>query len=195
MAYSSRGHPRNLGMTETFGPHANRTWFDYKVIDPLTGLELADGEEGEFLVRGFGLMAGLYKKEREEVFDPDGWYHTGDRGYVEDGTIWFTGRYSEAIKSGGANVAPLEVERVLESLPDVAMALVVGVPDPQRGQAVAAVVVPASGAALDTDELQREVNRRLSGYKVPTRWRVLEPHQVPWLASGKANKRALGEMF
>jgi acyl-CoA synthetase (AMP-forming)/AMP-acid ligase II len=195
IAYSSRGHPRNLGMTETFGPHANRTWFDYKVIDPLTGLELADGEEGEFLVRGFGLMAGLYKKEREEVFDPDGWYHTGDRGYVEDGTIWFTGRYSEAIKSGGANVAPLEVERVLESLPDVAMALVVGVPDPQRGQAVAAVVVPASGAALDTDELQREVNRRLSGYKVPTRWRVLEPHQVPWLASGKANKRALGEMF
>jgi acyl-CoA synthetase (AMP-forming)/AMP-acid ligase II len=195
MTYSSHGHPRNLGMTETFGPHANREWFDYKLIDPGSGRELDDGEEGEFLVRGFGLMAGLYKKEREEVFDADGWYHTGDRGYIEDGTIWFTGRYSEAIKSGGANVAPLEVERVLESLPGVAMALVVGIPDPDRGQVVAAAVVPAPGSLLDTDDLRAQVNRRLSAYKVPTRWRVLERHQVPWLASGKANKRALAGMF
>jgi acyl-CoA synthetase (AMP-forming)/AMP-acid ligase II len=195
LAHSSRGHPRNLGMTETFGPHANREWFDYRVIDPGSGRALEDGEEGEFLVRGFGLMAGLYKQEREAVFDPDGWYHTGDRGYVEDGTIWFTGRYSEAIKSAGANVAPLEVERVLQSLPGVALALVVGVPDPGRGQAVAAAVVPAPGASLDIDDLRQQVNRRLSGYKVPTRWRVLQPHQVPWLASGKANKRAVAELF
>jgi acyl-CoA synthetase (AMP-forming)/AMP-acid ligase II len=182
-------------MTETFGQHANRDWFDYKVIDPGSGQERPDGEEGEFLVRGFGLMAGLYKKEREEVFDSDGWYHTGDRGYLEGDTIWFTGRYSEAIKSGGANVAPLEVERVLESLPGVAMALVVGVPDPDRGQAVAAAVVPAPGACLNTEDLRKQVNRRLSAYKVPTRWRVLEPQEVPWLPSGKANKRAVAGIF
>jgi acyl-CoA synthetase (AMP-forming)/AMP-acid ligase II len=184
-------------MTETFGPHANRRWFDYKVIDPASGRELPDGEEGEFLVRGFGLMGGMYKKEREEVFDVDGWYHTGDRGYLENEMIWFTGRYSETIKSGGANVAPLEVERVLESLPGVANALVVGVPDPDpgRGQAVAAALVPAPGATLDPVELRRLANSRLSGFKVPTRWLVLEPEQVPWLASGKANKRALIELF
>jgi acyl-CoA synthetase (AMP-forming)/AMP-acid ligase II len=75
------------------------------------------------------------------------------------------------------------------------MALVVGIPDPDRGQAVAAAVVPAPGASLNADALRQEVNRRLSAYKVPTRWRVLERHEVPWLANGKANKRALAGMF
>ncbi len=192
---SSRGDPRNLGMTETFGPHGNRDWFDYKVIDPDTGQELSDGEEGEFLVRGFGLMAAMYKKEREEVFDRDGWYHTGDRGYIEDGAIYFTGRYSETIKAGGANVSPLEVERVLESLPGVSLALVIGVPDPEKGEIVAAAVVPSEGTTLTPDALRAEVNRQLSAYKVPTRWQILPSDQLPWLPSGKADKRTLKSMF
>jgi acyl-CoA synthetase (AMP-forming)/AMP-acid ligase II len=194
-ARSSQGHPRNLGMTETFGPHANPDWFEYKVIDPVDGTILEPGQEGEFCVRGFGLMAGMYKKEREEVFGPDGWYHTGDRGYVEDGTIWFTGRYSEMIKSGGANVSPLEVERVLEGQPGVAVALVLGVTDPDRGQAVAAVVVPDAGAELDPIELRERTNRELSAYKVPSRWLVLQPEEVPFLPSGKPDKRTLRDRF
>ena len=80
--------------------------FDYRVVDRDTGASLPDGEEGEFCVRGHALMAGLYKREREETFDSDGYYHTGDRGYIEDGRIFFTGRYSEMIKTGGANVSP-----------------------------------------------------------------------------------------
>ncbi len=195
VARSSQGHPRNLGMTETFGPHANPEWFEYKVIDPTDGTILANGDEGEFCVRGFGLMAGMYKKEREEVFDSDGWYHTGDRGYVENGTIWFTGRYSEMIKSGGANISPLEVERVLEAQPGVAIALVLGVADPHRGQAVAAVVVPDAGAELDSTELRDRTNRQLSGYKVPSRWLILQPGEVPFLPSGKPDKRALRDRF
>lgn len=192
---SSRGHPRNLGMTETFGPHANPEWFNYKVIDPTSGRQVADGDEGEFCVRGFGLMAQMYKKEREETFDDDGWYHTGDRGYLEDGTIWFTGRYSEMIKSGGANVSPLEVERALQAQPDVAMAFVVGLPDPVRGEVVAAVVVPQAGEQLDSEDLRYRANKDLSAYKVPTRWLILEATDVPYLASGKPNKRALCDWF
>jgi acyl-CoA synthetase (AMP-forming)/AMP-acid ligase II len=140
-------------------------------------------------------MAGMYRKEREEVFDPDGWYHTGDRGYIEDGSIWFTGRYSETIKSGGANVSPLEVERVFETLAGVATALVVGIPDSDRGEVVAAVVVPDDGAQLDLEELRSEVNRQVSAYKVPARWRIMSAEEIPWLPSGKPNKRLLEESF
>jgi acyl-CoA synthetase (AMP-forming)/AMP-acid ligase II len=192
---SSRGDPANLGMTETFGPHANREWFDYKVIDPETGDTLPDGVAGEFCVRGFGLMEGMYKKEREEVFDADSWYRTGDRGYIEGGRIWFLGRYSEMVKSGGANVSPLEVERALMELPDVQMAFVVGVPDPLKGQSIAAVVVPADGVSLDVEDLRSRINRELSAFKVPGRWLVLAKADVPWLGSGKPDKRALVERF
>jgi len=192
---SSKGDPPNLGMTETFGPHANRDWFDYKVVDPETGETVPDTQEGEFCVRGFGLMAGMYKKEREEVFDADGWFHTGDRGYLEGGRIWFRGRYSEMMKTGGANVSPLEVERVLGSFADVATAFVFGISDPERGEVVAAAVVPAEGATIDVEDLRERVSKKLSAYKVPTRWLVLDEDDMPWLGSGKPDKRALRDRF
>jgi acyl-CoA synthetase (AMP-forming)/AMP-acid ligase II len=191
---STKGDPINMGMTETFGPHANREWFDYMIVDRETGEPLADGEEGEFCVRGFGLMAGLYKKEREETFDANGYYHTGDRGYIENGRIFFRGRYSEMVKSAGANVSPLEVENVLQSFPDVKMAFVLGLPDPERGEIVGAVIVP-EGADLDVQEVRERVNKELSAYKVPVRWQVLDEGDVPWLASGKIDKRTLREQF
>jgi len=192
---SSRGDPLNLGMTETFGPHGNPEWFDYKVVHATTGAPVGAGGEGEFCVRGFGLMAALYKKEREETFDEDGYYHTGDRGYLEDGRIWFKGRYSEMIKSGGANVSPLEVEQVLTSFPDVRMAFVLGIDDEQSGEAVAAVVVPGPGVELDPHDLRARLRTELSAYKVPTQWVTLDEDQIPWLASGKPDKRTLREHF
>lgn len=192
---SSRGDPRNLGMTETFGPHANLDWFDYKVVDPETGEELDDGQVGEFCVRGFGLMDGLYKREREEVFDADGFYHTGDRGYLEDGHIWFRGRYTEMVKSGGANVAPIEVEQALLSLRGVRLAYVFGVPDPEKGEVVVAVVVPDDGVELEPDELRRELNTQISAYKVPVKWCISGESEIPSLASGKPDKRTMASWF
>ena len=193
--FSSKGDPPNLGMTETFGKHHNREWFDYKIVDPSTGAELADGEEGEFCIRGFGLMAGFYKKEREETFDQDGYYHTGDRGYIEDGEIFFTGRYSEMIKSAGANVAPLEVEQALQALPEVELAFVVGIQDAERGEAVAAVVVPTPGAAVDAEHLREHLRTTLSAYKVPRSWLVVDEEKIPRLPSGKPDKRSLRHWF
>jgi len=188
---SSRGDPQNVGMTETFGPHRDRAWFDYEVIDPETGEGLPEGVEGEFCVRGFGLMSGLYKREREEVFDPDGFYHTGDRGYLEHSVVYFTGRYSEMIKTGGANVAPQEVEGALLALDEVKQAYVFGLPDPSRGEVVAAVLVAADGGPLDPADVQRRLRRLLSGYKVPSRVRVIGEDDVPYLGSGKPDKRAM----
>jgi acyl-CoA synthetase (AMP-forming)/AMP-acid ligase II len=192
---SSRGDPPNYGMTETFGPHRNREWFEYKVVDPDTGDEVPDGETGEFCVRGFALMAGMVGKEREEVFDADGWYHTGDRGYLEGDGIFFLGRYSELVKAGGANVSPLELEQVLMSFPDVSAAYVLGIPDAERGEAVAAVVVPEAGARLDVDDVRARLNREVSAYKVPTRWLVLDAGDVPMLANGKPDKRSMQARF
>jgi acyl-CoA synthetase (AMP-forming)/AMP-acid ligase II len=192
---SSKGDPPDVGMTETFGPHANRKFFDYRIVDPDTGRELPDGEVGEFCIRGFGLMTAMYKREREEVFDADGYYRTGDRCYIENGNVWFKGRFTETVKVGGANVAPLEVEKLLESDPEVKMAFVIGVDDQQAGQIVAAVVVPIDGATVDTDFLRIQVNAQLSAYKVPTRWLVLPEHEVPWLGSGKPDKRTMRALF
>jgi acyl-CoA synthetase (AMP-forming)/AMP-acid ligase II len=190
---SSRGHSRNLGMTETFGPHGNPEWFEYKVIDPSSGQILPNGDEGEFCVRGFGLMAGRYKQEREDVFDGDGWYHTGDLGYVEGGQIWFTGRLSEVIKTGGANVSPLEVEQLLESYPEVATSVVFGLADAGVGEVVAAAVVPRLDAEVDPEGLRLRLKDELSAYKVPKEWFVLAEDDIPRLASGKPDKRQLQE--
>ena len=116
---SSKGDPPNLGMTETLGPHYRRDHFDYKVVDPDTGETLRRGRGRRVLRPRVRAMAGFYKRERQETFDADGWFHTGDRSYLEGDRVFFTGRYTDMIKSGGANVAPLEVETVLQSFPEM----------------------------------------------------------------------------
>ncbi len=191
---SSKGDPPNLGMTETLGPHYRPDHFDYKIVDPTTGETLSDGEEGEFCVRGYGLMTGFYKREREETFDADGWYHTGDRSYLEDGRVFFTGRYTEMIKSGGANVAPLEVEAVLQSFPEIRYAFVFGMPDAERGEAVTAVIVVEEDARFDPDDIRRRVRAELSAYKVPTTITAIALDDAPWLPSGKPDKLTLKRM-
>ena len=178
-------------MTETFGPHRDRELFDYKVIDPDSGQELEESQEGEFCVRGFGLMAAMYKREREEVLDADGYYHTGDRGYLEDGQIYFTGRYSEVIKSAGANVSPLEVEDALRALAGVRLAVVVGLPNAERGEEVVAVVVPEPGRSLDVATIREHCRCVLSPYKVPTQIYIRSYEEVSFLGSGKVDKRAI----
>ncbi|HET6810588.1 MAG TPA: class I adenylate-forming enzyme family protein [Acidimicrobiales bacterium] len=207
----------SLGMSETCGPHT--FWYpedevhgapeeyrgtfghevpgtEHRIIDSTTGAVLPPGEEGEVLVRGYSLMLGLYRKERAEVFDADGWYHTGDRGYFRDGWFFFTGRQSDLIKTAGSNVAPIEVEMCLMGLSEVKMAFVLGVPHPDRGQEVVALVVPdpevPERPPAELAELARARARdQLSSYKVPRRIFVIGNEDVPWLTSQKADRRAL----
>jgi acyl-coenzyme A synthetase/AMP-(fatty) acid ligase len=212
----------SLGMSETCGPHTfwnpneelagvpeqYRGAFghevpgtEHRIIDPETGKDVPDGEEGEVLVRGYSLMLGLYKKERSEVFDRDGWYHTGDRGYFRDGWFFFTGRQTDLIKTSGSNVAPAEVERCLLAYDEVKLAFVVGVPHEVKGQEVVALVVPwrsgAEGDAPDPPEpevLRQKLREEISSYKVPSHFLVIEDDQVPWLVSQKVDRRALTTM-
>jgi acyl-CoA synthetase (AMP-forming)/AMP-acid ligase II len=187
------GIPGHRGMSETVG---NWDGVERKIVDPETGLELPEGQEGELLIRGYGVTQGYYKKEREEVFDADGWLHTGDRCFVVDNRPFFIGRFYEMIKTRGANVSPREVELVLEALPDVAHALVFGLPHPDMEEEVVAVVVPAPGVAVDPESIRSRARRDLSSYKVPTRIEIVpEENDVPWLASGKPDKLALRARF
>ena len=124
----------------------------HRIVDPASGVEAPAGQEGEIQVRGQILMNGIYKQERHEVFGPDGWYATGDRGWFDDaGHLHFTGRASTLIKTAGSNVSPAEVESVLDAMPEVLHSFVVALPHPVRGQVVAAAVVPAHGAQLSAE--------------------------------------------
>src|SRR5205814_66367 len=109
----------------------------------------------------------------------DGWFHTGDLGYFdEDGYLYVVGRKKDMVKSGGISIYPLEIETVLYHHPEVLEAAVIGVPDPQWGEVVKAVVVPRPGAALHGDELIQFCKQRLAAYKVPKAVEIVEalPH-------------------
>lgn len=204
-------HADTLGMTETFGSHSN---FDpYVALEPEkagtsgpalpgmtrtivdldTGVPLPPGEIGEIRVRGYALMAGLLGLEREQVFDEDGWYHTGDLGRVDDDDwIYFLGRRGEMIKTaGGVNVTPSEVEAALAALPDVLEAYVTGIEEPPGSIQVAAAVVLRAEATVDADGLRQSLRASLSAYKVPRRIWVTAKEDLPFLDSGKIDKPAL----
>jgi acyl-coenzyme A synthetase/AMP-(fatty) acid ligase len=204
--------PNPLGMTETFGPHGaaprgTRLPSDKagacgpalpgvtrKVVDPETGKECGADEPGELYVRGFPLMRTFYKRAPEETFDPDGFYPTGDRCRVDpDGYLFFEGRFGDMIKTRGANVAPREVEVALQSCPEVREGIVFGLPDPARGEAIVAVVVPAAGGAIDTQELDSQLREQLSHYKVPHYIFVLEDEDIPRTHTNKVQKHLLAQ--
>jgi acyl-CoA synthetase (AMP-forming)/AMP-acid ligase II len=201
-----------LGMTETFGPHmtfphpelgmdppaelrgslgVTAPFFEHRLVDVETHVVVEGEGTGELWVRGYALAAGLYKREREEFVDADGWYHTGDLVARRGGLWWFVGRCTEMIKVRGANVAPPEVEAALEFVEGVKHAFVLGAPHPQFEQQVVAVVVPEAGVELDPAELRRQVSERLSSFKVPSVVITLADEEVPWLGTGKPDKRAL----
>jgi acyl-CoA synthetase (AMP-forming)/AMP-acid ligase II len=166
---------------------------EHRIVDPDTGMDLPPGEVGELLVRGASLMLGLHRQERAEVFDADGWYHTGDRGCFRDGWFWFHGRHADLIKTRGSNVSPAEVEQCLMEDADVQLAFVLGVPDEVGGQRVVALVVLRSRRAGSPagSELRERLRDRLSSFKVPEQIFVIDHDQVPWLVSQKADRRAL----
>jgi acyl-CoA synthetase (AMP-forming)/AMP-acid ligase II len=218
--YAGLGHSQ-LGMTETLGPYsggprasaldeerafplpehlrgsfgAPLPGFELRIVDPTSGIDVEPGAEGEIWVRGYSMMSGLYKHERSESFDADGWFHTGDRASIRGGYVFFTGRLTEMIKTKGANVAPREVEQALEALPEIQAAFVVGLPDSVDGERVVAVVVPEVGMAVTPDSVRTQVVERISSYKVPSQIQLVETDDIPWLATGKPDKRRMAEWF
>ena len=141
-----------------------------KIVDPMTGEILPLGEVGEMCIKGPTLMSGYLGKSPEECFDADGFYCTGDGGYVdEEGRFFWEGRLTDMIKTGGANVAPVEVDDVIAKFPGVKRTQTVGVPDDLLGEMVVACIVPIDGTELSEDEIIAFVKAELASFKVPRR--------------------------
>ncbi|MEU7764307.1 class I adenylate-forming enzyme family protein [Nocardia sp. NPDC049190] len=151
-----------------------------------TGNTVADGTEGEICVRSPYVMLGYWQDEAAtaEAITADRWLRTGDIGILEHGRLRLSGRRSDLILRGGENVYPTEIEQCLEEHPAVRECAVVGVPDAELGQRVAALVVVDSGIATQEDELRAFVADRLAYYKVPAHWR-LTTTALPRNATGK----------
>jgi len=201
--------PNLFGMTETLGTHCALPHGSVLPEDaegtagpPVPGMEvrLTDlddggpvpaGADGRLWVRGENLMLGLHRHTRAEVFDPDGWYDTGDVCAIDErGWVRFRSRSGDVVKISGANVAPLEVERVLAAHPAVRDVAVVGTLVGTTPTLVAAIV-PHDGVELDPDDLRRFAGSELSSYKVPRHVLQLDADELPRTPSGKVRKDEL----
>jgi fatty-acyl-CoA synthase len=166
-----------------------------RVLDLITRQPVAAGEVGELAVSGY-VTPGYFDAPElnADVFDRDGYFLTGDLGSIgPDGRVRFHGRLKEMIKTGGVNVAPLEVEQVLLQHPDVVQAYVVGVPDQAKGEIVAAVVELRADAAADTGSVIAFCRERLASYKVPIRLAFRAAAQLPRTPTGKIHKPSLAQ--
>jgi long-chain acyl-CoA synthetase len=153
--------------------------------------QLRDGEDGEICVRGPGIMAGYWNAAEENATVlRGGWLHTGDMGHLDaDGYLYVVDRKKDLILRGGFNVFPRDVEDVLLAHPEVAMAGVVGRPDPRLGEEVVAFVSLRPGATVGVEELIAFARSRLSATKYPREIVVVD--NVPLTSVGKLDRKAL----
>jgi acyl-CoA synthetase (AMP-forming)/AMP-acid ligase II len=153
------------------------------------GEELPRGETGEILVRGTGVMLGYLDDPAAtaEAIDAAGWLHTGDVGTMDaNGYVRITDRKKDMFISGGFNVYPAEVEKILSAHPAVGMVAVVGAPDERMGEVGVAFIVPRSGVAIDEAEVLAWCRANMANYKVPRR--IVTVEDLPRNASGKVLK-------
>lgn len=155
------------------------------------GRDAKPGVSGELLARGPNIMKGYWNRPEETAAAlRDGWLHTGDVARIdEEGYVYLLDRLKDMVITGGENVYSSEVEAVLHRHPDVAEAVIIGVPDANLGETVMAVIVPKRGAAPSEEALAQHCRQSLGGYKIPRRFAFVE--QLPRSAMGKVLKTAL----
>jgi fatty-acyl-CoA synthase len=162
---------------------------------PVLGVQLRTSESGEVLARANVVMAGYWDnlQASSEVL-VDGWFHTGDRGFVDDqGYLSLTDRIKDVIITGGENVSSIEVENCLFSHPAVAEVAVIGVPSDRWGETVKALIVPAAKAQVTEDEIIAYCKQRLAGFKAPTSVEFRDA--IPRTTSGKIQKFKLRQPY
>ncbi|MEP6884552.1 MAG: class I adenylate-forming enzyme family protein [Gammaproteobacteria bacterium] len=143
---------------------------EVRIVAQDSGIEVAAGEHGEVLVRGYSLLEGYHKdpEKTAQAIDRDGWFHTGDIGSVDEhGTIMFHGRYKDMLKVGGENVAAAEIEALLGRHPAVKLAQVVGIPDAKYAEVPAAFVELKPGSSASEAELMSFCKAEVAAFKVP----------------------------
>ena len=165
---------------------------EIRVSEPQTGDPLPQGEIGVIEIRGPNVFKGYWRmpEKTKAEFRADGFFVSGDLGFVdENGYVHIVGRDKDMIISGGFNVYPKEIEAAIEALPGVADAAVIGVPHPDFGEGVTAVVVPQAGARLDERQMQTALGGVLAKYKLPKR--IFFTDALPLDVMGKVQKNEL----
>jgi fatty-acyl-CoA synthase len=158
-----------------------------KIVDPLTAVIVPRGVRGEMCIKGPTLMSGYLGKAPEQCFDAQGFYCTGDGGYVDDaGRFFWEGRLTDMIKTGGANVAPEEVDACIAGFAGVKRSQTVGVPDDLLGEMVVACIVPVDGTTLDEAALTVFLKERLASFKLPRRILLFTEAQFALTGNEKA---------
>lgn len=168
---------------------------ELRINDFESGEQVPVGEPGEICFRGPALFKGYYNmpEETERAFDEDGFFHSGDIGWVdEEGYLYYRGRRKETVKSGGENVSMQEVELFLQlETPGIAKALIVALPDPRWGEQVCAVVEPSGEEPVDESSIIAACRGRLAGYKIPKRVVMAGREDWAYTPTGKLDRRAM----
>jgi len=157
-----------------------------KIIDPFSGAIVPRGQRGEIAVKGPTLMLGYLGVPRDDTLDPEGFFRTGDAGYLdESGQLFWEGRLSDIIKTGGANVSPREIDSLLATHSGIRLSRTVGIPHETLGEMVVACLVLHDGATLDETQIRNFLRQRLASYKVPRRVLFFQPDEIAMTGSDK----------
>lgn len=141
-----------------------------KIVEPLTGKVVPVGEQGEIAVKGPTLMLGYLGIPLDQTLDEEGYFRTGDGGHVDKaGRLYFEGRLNDIIKTGGANVSPVEIDEIIRDCPGVKVAQTVGVPHETLGEMVVTCIVAHEGAKVSEETVRGFAKQKLASYKVPRR--------------------------
>jgi malonyl-CoA/methylmalonyl-CoA synthetase len=167
-----------------------------RVTEPDTGVAVEGSEVGMIEVKGPNVFAGYWRMPEKTAAEmrPDGWFVTGDLGWRdESGYLHIVGRAKDVIITGGYNVYPKEVEEAIDAIEGVVESAVVGAPDPEFGESVAAAVVRDARSAVTVEEIDQALETRLAKFKRPRR--IVFVPDLPRNAMGKVEKRVLRERF
>jgi malonyl-CoA/methylmalonyl-CoA synthetase len=167
-----------------------------RIVDPDTGIPLARGDVGMIEVAGPNVFKGYWRmtEKTAEEFTSDGYFKTGDLGRIDEkGYVYIVGRGKDLVITGGFNVYPKEVETEIDALPGVVESAVIGVPHPDFGEGVTAVVVREAGAKIDEREISRALDGKLAKFKLPKR--ILFADKLPRNAMGKVQKNVLRSTY
>ncbi|MCB2059905.1 MAG: class I adenylate-forming enzyme family protein [Novosphingobium sp.] len=177
------GTPREVWEGSSGEPLPGNT---IKIVDPETGKTLKRGETGEIAVKGPTLMLGYVGIPNDQSLDAEGFYHSGDGGHIDErGRLFFAGRINDIVKTGGANVSPVEIDWTLCSCPGVKVCKTTGVPHDTLGEMVVSLVVPEAGHDLSEQDVISFLKQRLASYKVPRRVLFVTDEDIDLTATAK----------
>ncbi len=167
----------------------------FKIVDPLSSRAVPLGERGEIAVKGPTLMLGYLGVPLDETLDEEGFFRTGDGGWLDaEGRLFWEGRLNDIIKTGGANVSPLEIDEVILECPGIKITQTVGVPHDTLGEIVVTCVVAHQGAVLNEDAVRAFAREKLASYKVPRRVLFFTEDELQMTGSAKVKTADLRKL-